>query len=163
MGADPGSELGLQLGYALGKDNESEVHGGPGVRLHLLKRLGSHFAVGPEAALYARAGSRLIVSWDGSTHDYRTRYRPLVQIGGVARAGLVLSGVRPSLLLGVGWYQGAAAMIGVSLGAEVELDVTDWLPLVIDARFHENLLSGFFEDAPDQNYRSLGLGTRLTW
>ena len=160
--AAPSRELSLQLGYARSQDNEGGEYGGPGVRLHLLKRFGSSFAVGPEAALYVHAGSRLYVGWDGSNHSYRTRYRPLFQLGGIARAGAVLGPVRPALILGVAWYQGARPTPGVSLGAEVEVRFANWLPLVVDARVHESIpdmLSGSME----QHFQSLGVGWRRMW
>jgi hypothetical protein len=165
VGAEPGRELGLRLGYAFGQDEESGDHGGPGLRLHLLKRWGPYFAVGPELGLYARAGSRLIVSWDGSTHGYRIKNRPLLHLGGMARLGLELGRVRPSFVMGLGWYQAANSIVGLSMGAEVEVRFTDWLPLVIDARLHEDLFSLDLkmERYSHQHYRSLGLGTRLTW
>ena len=160
--AAPSRELGLQLGYARSQDNEGGEYGGLGVRLHLLKRFGSHFAVGPEAALYVHAGSMLDVKWDGSDHHYSTRYRPLFQIGGVARAGAVLGPVRPSLILGVAWYQGARPTPGISLGVEVEVRFASWLPLVIDARVHESipdLIDGF----QVQHFQSVGVGWRRMW
>lgn len=161
---EPGTELALQLGYALGTDTESEVHGGPGLRLHLLKRLGPYFALGPEVGLYAHAGSRQVIRYDGNHSGY-TRYRPLIQLGGMARAGLDLGTVRPSLVMGLGWYQAAETIIGVSLGAQVEIHLKDWLPLVVDVRLHEDLfeLSWRMEDFSHRHYRSLGLGTRFTW
>jgi hypothetical protein len=165
VGAEPGSELGLQLGYAFGQDDESDTHGGPGLRLHLLKRMGSYFAVGPELGLYARAGSRLIVSWDGGTHGYQVKNRPLAHLGGMARFGVELGAVRPSFVMGLGWYQAARPIIGLSVGAQVEVRLGDWLPLVLDARVHEDLfeLGLQMEDYSHQHYRSLALGTRFTW
>ncbi|WP_224363981.1 hypothetical protein [Hyalangium versicolor] len=160
--AEPSRELGLQLGYARSRDDEGGEYGGPGVRLHLLKRFGSYFAIGPEAALYVHAGSVLNVGWNGSTHSYSTTYRPLLQIGGIARAGVVLGPVRPSLLLGVAWYHGARPLLGVSLGAEMEVRVTDWLPLVVDARMHVST-PYLRSSSRDYSYRSLGVGWRRVW
>lgn len=164
--ASPSKELGVQLGYAWSQDNEGGEYGGPGFRLHLLKRFGSYFAVGPEAAMYARAGSTLFVNFDGRTHHYRTVNRPLLQFGAVARVGAVLGRVRPSVMLGVAWYQSALSTPGVSLGAEVEVRFADWLPLVIDARAHEGLggIADILEGSvPRQSYRSIGLGWRRAW
>jgi hypothetical protein len=163
LDATPSRELGLQLGYARSQDNEGGEYGGLGVRVHLLKQFGSYFAMGPEAALYVHAGSRLNVSWNGSTgHHYSTKNRPLFQIGGIARAGAVLGPVRPSLILGMAWYQGARPTPGFSLGAEVEVRLASWLPLVIDARMHESI-PDLIEGSRVQNFKSVGLGWRRMW
>ena len=78
-------ELGLHAGYAWGTDDEAIVHGGPGARLQLLARLGPHLALGPEVALYARAGSRVQI---GMGEVPRLHNEALFQLGGVVRAGL---------------------------------------------------------------------------
>lgn len=148
-------ELGLQAGYAWGTDHEAIVHEGPGVRLHLLARLGPYFALGPEAALYARAGSQVIIG-PGEVGTFHNE--ALFQLGGVVRAGLPLGRVRPALVGGLGWYRAERSLLGFSFGLEVELNLVDWLPLVVDARYHLNL-----DGIQNAKFRTLGLGTRLSW
>jgi hypothetical protein len=42
---------------------------------------------------------------------------------------------------------------------EVELHLVDWLPLLVDARYHDD-----FDGLSRVNkFRTLGLGTRLFW
>lgn len=154
-GTDARMELGLQAGYAWGTDNEAIVHGGVGARLHLLARLGPNLALGPEVALYAHAGSRFQI---GAGEVATFHNEALFQLGGVVRAGLDLGRVRPALVGGLAWYRAENSRIGFSVGVEVELHLVDWLPLVADARYHDN-----FEDGPNNYFRTLGLGTRLSW
>jgi len=148
-------ELGLRAGYAWGTDDEAIVHGGVGARLHLLARLGPHLALGPEVALYAHAGSQLLI---GSGEVGHLRNEALFQLGGVVRAGLALGPVRPAFVGGLAWYRAENSRLGFSVGVEVELHLVDWLPLVVDARYHDD-----FEDRPNNYFRTLGLGTRLAW
>lgn len=153
--SDARLELGLQAGYAWGTDSEAIVHGGPGARVHLLARLGPYLALGPEAALYARAGSR----WQIGAGEVGTFHNEaLFQLGGVVRAGLPLGRVRPALVGGLGWYRAENSRLGFSVGAEVELRLVDGLPLVVDARYHDD-----FEGVSSANFKTLGLGTRLSW
>ena len=152
---DARMELGLQAGYAWGRDNESIIHGGLGVRLHLLARLNPYIAVGPELALYAHAGSRLHIGMGEVPSLYN---EALFQLGGVVRAGLELGRVRPALVGGIAYYAAESSRMGFSAGVEVELRLMDWLFLVADARHHDDL---GVESAP--YFRTLGLGTRLFW
>jgi hypothetical protein len=148
-------ELGLQAGYAWGTDDEAIVHGGVGARLHLLARLNPYLALGPEVALYAHAGSRVSI---GAGEVARFHNEALFQLGGVVRAGLDLGRVRPALVGGLAWYRAESSRLGFSVGVELELRLVDWLPLVVDARYHDD-----FEDRPNNYFRTLGLGTRLSW
>ena len=75
------------------------------------------------------------------------------------RAGVDLGRVRPALVGGLAWYRAEISRIGFSIGAEVELRLVDWLPLVVDARYHDD----FDTDRPNNYFRTLGLGTRLSW
>lgn len=161
--APPGAELGIHVGYARGEDQEGEHHAGPGVRLHLLKNLGSYLSVGPEAAVYAYTGSRVDVTFDGVNHFYNTRNRPLVQLGAMARLGVSLGRVRPALIGGVALYKGTVTNLGYSVGGEVELLVTDWLPLSFDARLHQNLYNYTYESDTEKRYVSVGVGWRRSW
>ncbi|MBZ4400680.1 outer membrane beta-barrel protein [Myxococcus sp. AS-1-15] len=158
-----GAELGVGVGYARGKDLEGETHGGPGVRLHLLKHLGRFFSIGPELAVYARAGSRMDVTFDGSQHHYDLRNRALLQLGGVARLGVDLGGVRPAVLFGAGWNKGTVSNLGYSVGAELEFRPTPWLPLALEGRLHKNLHNYTYETDREADYLSLGIGWRLLW
>ncbi|MFY1825805.1 outer membrane beta-barrel protein [Myxococcus fulvus] len=159
----PGAELGVGLGYAHSKDQEGGIHGGPGVRLHLLKHVGRYFSVGPEVAVYARAGSRLDVVGPGSQHQFRTKNHALFQLGGVARLGVDLGGIRPAVLFGAGWNKGTVSNLGYSVGAELEFRPTPWLPLALDGRLHRNLYNYTYEGEAEVNYLSLGISWRLLW
>jgi hypothetical protein len=148
-------ELGLQVGYALKYDDgENYGMGGMGLRLQWLERLGSYIALGLEAALYKHAGSSLYVNSDD--HHFIITYRPLFQLGGVGRIGVDLGRVRPSLLVGLGWYKARSHQLGYSGGTEVAVRIMDKALLVLDARLHN--------DGDDHaHYRTLGLGLRLVW
>jgi hypothetical protein len=148
-------ELGLHAGYAWSTDAEKLVHQGPGARVTLLAQLGSYFALGPEVALYAHAGSHVDFN---SSELGQLQNQALLQLGGMVRAGVDLGRVRPSLVGGLAWYGAENSRVGFSVGVEVELRLLDWLPLVLDARYHDD-----FEDRPDKYFRTLGLGTRLSW
>jgi hypothetical protein len=145
----PLGELSAQAGYArqLGLSAPGE---GPYGRIHLLARLGSHLALGPEAALY-RFSSRP----GGGNGE-----RQLFQLGGLARAGVDLGAVRPAALLGLAWYNGSLSFVAYSVGAEAELHFARGLPpLVLEARYHDNLQNL----GQDPRYLSLGAGLRTTW
>ncbi len=154
-GTDAHLELGLHAGYAWGTDDEAIVHDGVGARLQLLARLGPYLALGPELALYSHAGSRIQIEQGEVAH---LRNEALLQLGGVVRAGLPLGPVRPALVGGLAWYRAENSRVGFSVGAEVELRLVDWLPLVVDARYHDD-----FEDRANNYFRTVGLGTRLYW
>lgn len=157
-------ELGVSVGAALsGEDMEGETHGGVGVRLHLLKHLGRFFSVGPEAAIYAKAGSRMNVTFNGSDHLYNLVNKPLLQVGGLARLGVDLGGFRPAALLGVGYNHGSVQNLGYSLGAELEVRPEDWLRFAFDARVHRNLYNYTYETDEGQQYVTLGVGWRMLW
>jgi hypothetical protein len=157
----PRYELGLQVGYGQGfNESEDFTAGGPGVRVQLLARLGRYLALGPETAFYLHAGSQVHI---GPEEQASFTYRPLFTAGVVARAGVEWGRVRPSLLAGLGWYKGAISNLGYALGAEVEVRLVDWLRLVLDARYHDNVHNFSFEGDPHHNYKTLGLGARLTW
>lgn len=99
-------ELGLVLGYA--QDLSPGSAGGvPGGRVHALLLLGSHFALGGELALYPYLGDR-----------------HLVQLGGLARAGIQTGPARTSLLVGFGIVEHQRYSTGGSVGLEVEM--TPW-------------------------------------
>lgn len=152
-------ELGLHAGYAWGTDNEAYVHGGAGARLQLLARLHPSLALGPEVALYAHAGSRIDIRNDPHQGEIGVLYNEaLFQLGGVVRAGLDLGRIRPALVGGLAWYRAESSRFGFSVGVEMELHLVDRLPLVLDARYHDN-----FDDNPNNYFRTLGLGTRLFW
>jgi hypothetical protein len=53
--------------------------------------------------------------------------------------------------------------IGYALGAEVEVRFAEWLPLFLDARYHDNVHNFSYDDNPHRNYKTLGLGWRLRW
>jgi hypothetical protein len=150
---DTPMELGLQVGYAWGTDNEALVHRGVGTRLSLLTRLGPYLAVGPEVALYTYAGSWTEISNGEVAHLHD---KVIFQLGGVVRAGVDLGRVRPALVGGLAWSRAEVSRIGFSVGVEVELRLVDWLPLVVDARYHNDLDDG-------HDFQMLGLGTRLSW
>jgi hypothetical protein len=151
----PLGELGLRLEYA-GELGGSHPDWGPGFRLHLLTRLGPSLALGPEVALHARVGSETSSGPEGTF----TREAPLFQLGGVVRAGAHFGIVRPALVLGLAWYAGEFSHLGGSVGAEVELHALKGIPLVLAARYHDNLqrLGG-----ADPSYVSFGVGSRLVW
>ncbi|MFY2558104.1 outer membrane beta-barrel protein [Corallococcus terminator] len=156
-------ELGVGLGAAVsGEDMEGERHSGVGVRLHLLKHLNRYFSVGPEAAIYAKAGSRMDVTFDGQ-HSYSLVNKPLFQVGGLARLGIDLGGARPAVLLGVGYNHGSVENLGYSLGGEVEVRPADWLRLSLEGRIHRNLYNYTYETDEGQQYITLGVGWRMLW
>jgi len=153
---DARMELGLQAGYAWGTDNEAIVHDGGGARLQLLARLGSYVALGPEVALYAHAGSRIQIDAGEVGH---LKNEALFQLGGVVRLVAYVGRVSPAFVGGLAWYRAEDSRIGFSVGVEVGLNFVDWLPLVVDARYHDD----FDIDQANNNFRTLGLGTRLSW
>jgi hypothetical protein len=154
----PQRELGLQLGYAWERDYEGYIHGGLGARLQFLQRVYSVFSVGLEASLYANAGSRMDVTWDGRDHHYSLKRSSLLRLGGVVRVGPELGMVRPAGLAGVAWYKGANSGFGVFVGAEVDVRVQERLSLVADVRVTDFWLSGL-----PPIFGSLGVGARLLW
>jgi hypothetical protein len=147
--------LGLQAGYAWGTDDEAIVHGGGGARLQLLARLDSYLSLGPEVALYAHAGSWTQIA---SGEVAILHNESLFQLGCVVRAGVDLDRVHPAFVGGLAWYRAGKSRIGFSVGVEVEVHLVDWLALVVDARFHD-----FDFDPTNNSFRTLGLGTRLSW
>jgi hypothetical protein len=150
-------ELGLRVGYARRLEGLNP-QGGQGARLHLLALLGPYLAVGPEMALYARAGSESF-RFTGS-QDVVTQVEPLFQLGALMRVGAGLGPVRPAALLGLGLSLGQSSYVGYSVGGEVELNLVEWLPLAVDARYHDNLqnLGGV-----DPHHLTVGLGSRISW
>lgn len=160
----PDLELGVSVGAAFSsEDIEGEEHGGVGVRLHLLKHLGRYFSVGPEAAIYAKAGSRMVVTLDRGEHLYNLMNKPLFQVGGLARLGVDLGGVQPAALFGVSYNHGSVVNLGYSLGGELEVRPADWLRLSLDARLHRNLYNYTYETDEQQQYLTLGVGWRMLW
>ncbi|QSQ17016.1 hypothetical protein [Myxococcus landrumensis] len=156
-------ELGIHLAYARAlEDPEGDGYGGPGVRVHLLRNFGEYLAVGGEAAAYSKAGSRTVVTFDG-THHYRTENKPLLQAGAVVRLGVDLGGIRPAFVGGLGWSKGWLETLDVSIGAEIQMTPVEWLPLSVDVRLHESLYSYGTEDDVQAEYVTLGLGWRLRW
>lgn len=157
-------ELGVSLGAALsGEDMEGETHGGVGVRLHLLKHLGRFFSVGPEAAIYAKAGSEMDVTFEGGQHFYHLVNKPLIQAGALARLGIDLGGFQPAALFGVSYNHGSVVNLGYSVGAELEVRPAEWLRLALDARLHRNLYNYTRETDEQQQYVTLGVGWRMRW
>ncbi|NVJ22522.1 MULTISPECIES: outer membrane beta-barrel protein [Myxococcus] len=160
----PDMELGVSVGAAFsGKDVEGESHRGVGARLHLLKHLGRYFSVGPEAAIYAKAGSEMDVTFDGGQHSYNLVNKPLFQVGGLARLGIDLGGFRPAALFGVSYNHGSVVNLGYSVGAELEVRPVEWLPLSADVRVHRNLYNYTRETDEQQQYVTLGVGWRMRW
>jgi hypothetical protein len=135
-------ELGLSLGY--GQDVGPRPAGGaPGGRFHTLLLLGSHFALGGELAFYPDIGDR-----------------HLVQLGGLARAGIQTGLARTSLLVAAGIVEHQATRKGGSVGVEVEM--SPWKngpPLALDVRYLTQFEGGFF--APRQSFLTVGLGSRV--
>lgn len=154
-GTETRTELGLQAGYAWGRDYEAFDHEGAGVRIHLLARVNPYLSIGPEMALYAHAGSRINIGPGEVPSLYN---EALFQLGGVVRAGLELGRFRPALVGGLAYYRAEVSRFGFSAGVEVELRLVDWLPLVADVRLHDD-----FSRESNQYFRTLGLGTRLSW
>jgi len=162
--AAPVYEFGVEPGLTWGSDSEGLTHAGPGVRLHLLRRLGPYVALGSETAFYVHAGSWTSVTQNRSGgEDWRTISRPFFQLGAVGRAGWGKGSVRPAFLLGLAWDQGRTRSIGYSFGGEVEVRLVEWLPLILHGRFHLCLHNLEYEECPSQSYVSTGLGTRLSW
>jgi hypothetical protein len=149
-------ELGLQAGYAWGTDDEAIVHEGGGARLQLLVRLNPYVALGPEVALYAHAGSRIQI---GAGEVGHLENEALFQLGGVVRLLAYRGRVSPAFVGGLAWYRAEVSRIGFSVGVELGLHLLDWLPLVVDARYHDD----FDVDQSNNNFRTLGVGTRLSW
>ncbi|MBN1208769.1 MAG: hypothetical protein JXB05_28160 [Myxococcaceae bacterium] len=148
-------ELGLRVGYAR-RLGGVDPQGGQGARLHLLALLGPYLALGPELALYARAGSETLIIPGGGVFSQE---EPLFQLGAVTRVGVELGRVRPAALLGLAWYLGQFSYIGYSVGAEVELRLVEWLPLAVDVRYHDNVQNL----SVDPRHLTVGLGSRLSW
>jgi hypothetical protein len=152
----PVGELGVQLGYAR-ELNAEDASGGLGARLHLLARLGSAFAMGPELAWYP-IPSRGVRLPDGGT---RSAGRQLLQLGGLVRVGVDLGAVRPSALLGLAAVSSRnLGFLAYSVGAEVEARPVRRLPpLAVELRYHDTLQAL----GPDPRFLTLGVGTRVQW
>jgi hypothetical protein len=140
----PVGEFGVQVGYAR-ELNAEDATGGLGARLHLLARLGSSLAVGPELAWY----------------PIPSVGRQFLQLGGLVRAGVDLGPVRPSALLGLAASSSRnLGFLAYSVGAEVEArPVRQLPPLALEVRYHDNLQ----RLGADPRFLTLGLGTRLRW
>ncbi len=135
-------ELGLVLGYAQGLSAGS-AGGAPGGRVHALLLLGPHFALGGELALYPYMGDR-----------------HLVQLGGLARAGIQTGPARTSLLVGVGIVEHQRYSTGGSVGLEVEM--TPWKdgpPVALDVSYLTQFESSF--GFPRQDFLTFNLGSRV--
>ena len=150
-------EVGAALGLAQERGS-AQSNQGWGGRLHLLALLGSHAALGPEAAWYSTIGSRTEVS-NGQTSRVN---RSLFQLGGLLRLGTEFGPGRVSLLAGLAFYNNQSRHAGASVGGEVEMPLWKALPPVaLDVRYHVNLEG---EPAhPDPNVLTLGIGSRLRW
>lgn len=151
-------EVGLQLGYARDVGISNPTHGWGG-RIHVFPLMSSHFAIGPEFAVYANVGDE---NRDIGQGQIIRQERYLVQFHGLVRGAIQAGPVRPALLLGLGVTANRNSNFGGTVGAEVELRPFESLPpLAIEARYHVNLDKNPGE-AP-QDFLSLGVGSRVRW
>jgi hypothetical protein len=142
-------EFGLLLGSAV-ELGRSRVTVGYGGRVQALLLLGSHFALGPELALYNNVGHEAV------SLGY------MDQLGGVVRGSVQVGSAKASLVLGLGQHENRNSHLGGSVGAEVEL--RPWQqapPLAFEVRYLLQLDDSGF--GPRQQFLTLGLGPHVRW
>jgi hypothetical protein len=120
---------------------------------------GSHFAIGPEFAVYANVGDE---NQDIGNGQIARRERYLVQFQGLVRGGAQVGPTRLGLLAGLGVHANRNSHFGGTVGAEVEMRLFERLPpMALEARYHINLDK--HGTVPRQDFLSIGVGSRVRW